>query len=195
MNQVELNSKYFINRYQLWVFLQPYCNGIDFNGTLRQRLGCIKMEDSDEVVFTHGSSDFFGKLNDKFNLKIDTKLSHFHKDRSTIFWEGDSIKKTSEEIVQDVVVNTPEIVHKQVVEQEEEVSESDSTPKEEETVVDVSEYVSKGSVKSVDWEWVESLENNKEDKLALDEYAQEFNVELSRRKTLENMIIDFKEAL
>jgi len=49
---------------------------------------------------------------------------------------------------------------------------------------------------TVDWKWIESLKNNKEDKVKLDEYAQkEFNIELKRSMTLKNMIADFKEQL
>lgn len=49
---------------------------------------------------------------------------------------------------------------------------------------------------TVDWKWIESLKNNKEDKIKLDEYAQkEFNIELKRSMTLKNMIADFKEQL
>jgi hypothetical protein len=49
---------------------------------------------------------------------------------------------------------------------------------------------------TVDWKWIESLKNNKEDKVKLDEYAQkEFSIELKRSMTLKNMVIDFKEQL
>ncbi|CAM0038941.1 hypothetical protein VPHK460_0018 [Vibrio phage K460] len=61
--------------------------------------------------------------------------------------------------------------------------------------LDVEEDVTEDS-KEPDWAWIESLENTKDDRLELDQYAEdEFSVKLSRRKTLENMIIDFKEEL
>jgi hypothetical protein len=46
------------------------------------------------------------------------------------------------------------------------------------------------------WEWIESLANNKADKEALDVYAlEEFDIKLNRTKTLANMIKGFKAAL
>lgn len=47
-----------------------------------------------------------------------------------------------------------------------------------------------------DWEWIESLDNNKEDKLALDHYAEsKFSIKLSRTMKISNMIKAFKEEL
>lgn len=185
-------NKHFPNRYQLWKFLEPYCNGIDFNNTLRHRLGCYKMEDSDEVIFTHGAKDFFTQLNDKFNLKIDTKLSYFFRDQSMLFWDESGIKMSPDEVVGNALKGTQESF------KEEDVTLVESSF--EETVDDSQEELEGDTelsedTKEVDWEWVESLENNKEDKLKLDEYAETFGVKLSRVKKLENMIIDFKEAL
>jgi len=46
------------------------------------------------------------------------------------------------------------------------------------------------------WEWIESLANNKADKEAFDVYAlEEFNIKLNRSKTLANMIKSFKKEL
>jgi hypothetical protein len=46
------------------------------------------------------------------------------------------------------------------------------------------------------WEWIESLANNKADKEALDVYAlEEFDIKLNRTKTLANMIKSFKKEL
>mgnify|MGYP006883084290 CR=1 FL=1 len=49
---------------------------------------------------------------------------------------------------------------------------------------------------TVDWDWVESLEDNKEDKLLLDKYAEDnTGVKLKRNLKIKNMIRDFKKAL
>ncbi len=51
-------------------------------------------------------------------------------------------------------------------------------------------------VKEVDWSWIETLKNTKEDKKAFDEYAEEdYSIKLKRTMSLENMIKDFKEKL
>ena len=192
-------NKHFPNRYQLWKFLEPYCNGIDFNNTLRHRLGCYKMEDSDEVIFTHGAKDFFTQLNDKFNLKIDTKLSYFFRDQTMLFWDESGIKMSPEEVVGNALNGTQEDFKEEdvtLVESsfEETVDDSQEELEGDTELSDGTEELPE-DVKEVDWEWVESLENNKEDKLKLDEYAETFGVKLSRVKKLENMIIDFKEAI
>lgn len=52
------------------------------------------------------------------------------------------------------------------------------------------------STKSVDWDWINTLKNTKEDKKALDEYAEaDHDIKLKRTMSLENMIKDFKEKL
>jgi hypothetical protein len=52
------------------------------------------------------------------------------------------------------------------------------------------------STKSVDWDWINTLKNTKEDKKALDEYADaDHSIKLKRTMSLENMIKDFKEKL
>ncbi|AUR92130.1 hypothetical protein NVP1170O_017 [Vibrio phage 1.170.O._10N.261.52.C3] len=48
----------------------------------------------------------------------------------------------------------------------------------------------------VDWEWIDSLSNTKEDKKVLDEYAEsKLGIKLNRTKTLKNMIASLKEQL
>ena len=47
----------------------------------------------------------------------------------------------------------------------------------------------------VDWEWVGTLEDTKEDKLLLDQYAEKFNVKLKRNMKLQNMVKVFKKQL
>lgn len=51
---------------------------------------------------------------------------------------------------------------------------------------------------TVDWDHVDSLYDDTdkiESKNRLEEYACEFSVELSKRKSFENMVVDFQEAL
>jgi len=66
------------------------------------------------------------------------------------------------------------------------------------TKEEVKEEVSEVSLpnKPVDWSWIETLKNTKEDKKAFDEYAEEdYSIKLKRTMSLENMIKDFKEKL
>lgn len=82
----------------------------------------------------------------------------------------------------------------------EEVSEEDNTivSEEEESVleesVDVVESENEHELE-VDWEWVDSLEDSPENRLALDEYAEKFGQSLKRTMKVSNMAKKFKEAL
>lgn len=50
--------------------------------------------------------------------------------------------------------------------------------------------------KQPDWDWIETLQNKKFDKIKLDEYIEEeFGIKLKRNMTLSNMIKDLKEQL
>lgn len=63
-----------------------------------------------------------------------------------------------------------------------------------EVSVDVVE-VSEEPELEVDWEWVDSLEDSPENRLALDEYALKFGQSLKRTMKITNMAKKFKEAL
>lgn len=61
---------------------------------------------------------------------------------------------------------------------------------------DVTELVIEGvDTDEVDWDWVNSLEDSPENRLALDEYAEKFSVKLRRSMKTTNMAKKFKEAL
>lgn len=50
--------------------------------------------------------------------------------------------------------------------------------------------------KTPDWKWIDSLENNKDDKTSFKNYAQEeFGIELKGNVKLENLVTKFKEEL
>ena len=81
------------------------------------------------------------------------------------FWYiGESVEEYIEPVVEDVVV---EETQEEVVQLEEE--------------------------KTIDWDWIDTLKNNKSDKATLDKYAEDFNIKLNQRNSLKNMIIDLKE--
>lgn len=83
------------------------------------------------------------------------------------------VKKEAEEVVEDIEMEVVDIVSTEVVEDEAPVV-----------------------VKEPDWEWIATLKNNKDDKLALDKYAEaEFGISLNRQMKLDNMIKAFKEEL
>lgn len=64
--------------------------------------------------------------------------------------------------------------------------------------LDIDEDISEDEVVPLitpDYEWMSSLDNTSEDKLALDKYAEStFDIKLRRNKRVENMIEDFKKV-
>lgn len=81
-----------------------------------------------------------------------------------------------------VIEKAPEVIKVKEEEEEEEVKE---------VVIETNT-----SNKAVDWDWINTLKNTKEDKKALDEYAEDdHSIKLKRTMSLENMIKDFKEKL
>lgn len=49
---------------------------------------------------------------------------------------------------------------------------------------------------TIDWDWINSLQNKKYDKEALDEWCEkELSIKLNKRNTIENMIVDLKTQL
>lgn len=92
--------------------------------------------------------------------------------------EGEDIKVVDEPVIEEkeeTPVEVTEVVEEVEPESDEAVSET---------------------IPEVDWGWVSTLKNNTPSKKELDKYAKEkFNLDLNRRMTLENMIVDFKTQL
>jgi len=164
-----MQHKFFPNRFKFWEYLQPQCEGLDFNRTLRLPICSYSINDEDFIF--HNSKDFLVSLNKRFGLNYDEVRSQRRGQKFTlIWWEEDK---------------------EQVVNKSEESSEVVI----EESIIGT-EPEAASEAPDVDWEWVESLENKKYDKEKLDKYAEDkFNISLNRRNTLENMIIDFKGQL
>lgn len=171
-----MQHKFFPNRFQLWKYLEPQCEGLDFNRTLRLPMCSFSVDGEDFI--SHDSKSFLLKLNDKFGLDYDVVRSQRRGQKFTlIWWESDETKPEDkkEELVKVVIEDALEDV---------------------EEVVDTKVEASEEASLEVNWEWISSLENKKYDKEKLDQYAEEkFSISLNRRNTLENMIVDFKEQL
>lgn len=85
---------------------------------------------------------------------------------------------------------TPEVT-------EEEGSDNQEVSTEQSVVIEDTSIEETTEDNKPDFEHAESLYNSEDksgSKVALESYAREFDVELSRGKTFENMMIDFKEA-
>lgn len=188
-----MKNQYFVNRYQFWKFLEPQCQGLNLNATLRLPLGYVCLDSGKD--FNNASMyELIECVNEQFNLNYDKKHTTRIGQGLTLFWEEDGENQKSEGIMEESVEDNSLVS----LEAQESVSEEELVDEEyvgegikEEAPTDTPEDDSK----EVDWKWVESLSNTKSDKLALDEYAQGFGVSLSRVKKLENMVIDFKQAL
>lgn len=177
-----MEHRFFPNGRSFWTFFEPKCNGLlDLNATLRMR-NILHFVTTDGKIHTPTAVSLFAEaMGKEFGIVVDGNASRMVNNRITLFWDEEATVEVVEE-VSEATVEALEVEDEEVVE---EVVETATEAADEESEV----------VKEVDWAWVSSLENNSEDKLKLDEYAAKFGVSLSRRKTLENMIIDFKDAI
>jgi hypothetical protein len=108
--------------------------------------------------------------------------SQLYNEMYTIFFSDEEVVAPEEEITP---VSTSPLIS--LTSSEEDVTDETIT---EATVIEDTQVTP-----TVDWGWVDSLENNKEDKLKLDKYAEGFDIKINRAKTLPNMIKAFKVAL
>ena len=165
-----MKHKYFPNRLSLFKHLGVLVEGLDVNRSLR--LPNLWFADKDTDYKCNGTTTFCEKFNEVFGTKLDPKKSYSSGKRTTLFFNE----------VEDVVKEAPVA---EVVDVVEEIVDEKETPEE----------IPEAEELTPDWEWIESLENTPEDKLKLDKYGETFGVKLNRRRTLSNMIKDFKEAL
>lgn len=66
---------------------------------------------------------------------------------------------------------------------------------EPEDVVEAVVEEDKVSTPTIQWDWINGLQNNKDDKKALKDYAANFDIELKGNMKLENLVAKFKEEL
>ncbi|AGH32025.1 hypothetical protein VPIG_00168 [Vibrio phage PWH3a-P1] len=127
-----MQHKFFPNRFKLWEYLQPQCEGLDFNRTLRLPLCSYSINDEDFIF--HNSKDFLVSLNKRFGLNYDEVRSQRRGQKFTLIWWEDDKGQTTEESkgISEVVIEEP--------------------------IIDAEPETTSESP-DVDWEWVESLEN------------------------------------
>ncbi|CAH9011758.1 conserved hypothetical protein [Vibrio phage 424E50-1] len=178
------------------IFLQALSNyvaDIDIPSSVSKSKYTIQIKN--KVVFARNMGDLLQKLNtiigeevfingrlvgrQGFKVVLDKEVSDklLGKGSPAVAKIATPEVKVAEKPVQEEpVVVEPEVIVEESVKESEVVSEESST--------------------EVDWEWIESLQDNKDSKLALDQYAEEkFDIKLKRNMKLPNMIAAFKEAL
>ncbi|HHB9680437.1 TPA: hypothetical protein ACOAY7_002820 [Vibrio cholerae] len=184
-------SYHFIRGYrELWKYLAKKTNGgIDEFGSAQLVRAWFKTAEG-EVVRCGSWQTLFQEMNNRYGTNF---IPHKCRDSRNNYFnialdEGDI----------PLVEDKPTVEEKSLIslspKEDEEVlnalQEQEENQAAEEKVVEVV------AAKEPDWKWIESLSNTKEDKLALDQYAaEEFDIQLNKRNTLENMIVVFKEAL
>lgn len=168
-----MENKLFVSKFKLWEHFNQEVEGLDFNTTLRLPMFWFILDDGTE--YRNGSvKEFAQSMNRVFSTNINEEFSYRYGSKCVLFFDEES---------------------------KEEITEADGTmisldePVDENEEVTVSEAEEEPSITEPDWDWVESLSSTKEDKLALDQYAEDnFDIKLKRNATLENMIKAFKEA-
>lgn len=166
--------------HNLWFWLDEQTDKLDLNKSLVMQKHNFATKDGEEH-YTPSYYHSFDKFEELFGIRIDSKLSTaINNTHFTLALLGD------EDEASEIVIANVE-------------SEEDTQQEVEESASVLTSFepeVSKEVEKVPDWKWIESLENTPDDRLSLDNYAaEEFSVKLSRRKTIANMIKDFKEEL
>lgn len=152
---------------------------INFNKSLRDRARWSYITGENERHY-HGSiTTLLEEIQPSLEVECVLKYCRpvgLHMVKVAYLEEGDELP----------VEKVEEVISIEVVE---EVPEEEVVPMDEQLTQTVDK-------ESIDWEWIESLENNKQGKKDLAFYADKhFGIELKKNAKLENMIKRFKFAL
>lgn len=190
-----VQSKCLPNRFLLWKFIKEQFPSVtvDIENTLRLPIGWFV----DNEGVTHRTpylQTMLSKLNEDYNTSFLIQHCRATGVRFTVFWEDDEskvVKEAKSEEGKDAVQERKEDEEKVELQQEEqkEVTEDSEV---------VSEVVEDSDKPEFDMEEVykiKALADDKKQKLELEKYGRKFGVELSRRKSFDNMLADLKAAL
>lgn len=181
-----INPKHCYTTYTMYDLLESIDPSFSAKKSLMVGTLNIKSND-DKFIRCGGFLDFAFQYNTYFTDAIDTSKSFQSGKVFYLFLKEDIVfEETTHKDIEIVPETVPEkvevVIDTTTTDEEETLSELDTdTPVDE---------------KEVNWDWVNGLDNTKEDKLALDQYAEDhFSIKLSRTMKIENMIKKFKEEL
>lgn len=179
-----MKFQYIVGYHNFWPFLFKQANdsSIDENISMQLPRGSFSVDN--KIIHCTHFVDTLRKFNEMFGTRFVPEESTFGGQtyfNIAILEEGETygvqeqkeetISKAEEEKVEDTPVSEPAPDIETIVVED----LGDATP---------------------DWEWIESLSNSKEDRLAFDQYAEsKFSVKLKRNMKIDNMRAKFKEAL
>ena len=170
----------FPNKIKFWSYICELTNDIDFKNTIKLPNFWFYFTETLDII----NELCYTNFDSKTSIATGSRVTLFVKPR---FDKEDVIKElTGEPEIESEEFN----ISVDLSDFEEDLVDSESV---QEDLEDVSE-----DTKEVDWEYAESLYNEddkKGSKDTLEEYAREFDVELAKNKSFENMIKDFKKAL
>ncbi len=179
-----MKFQYIVGYHNFWPFLFKQANDSSIDENISMQLPRGSFSVNNKIIHCTHFVDTLRKFNEMFGTRFVPEESTFGgqtyfniaileegKTRAVQEQKEETVSKTEEEKVEDIPVSEPVADIETIVVED----SGDATP---------------------DWEWIESLDNNKEDKLALDQYAEsKFSVKLSRTMKISNMIKAFKEEL
>lgn len=190
-----VQNKCLPNRFLLWKFIKdqfPSVN-VDVEKTLRLPIGWFV--DNDGVTHqTPYLQTMLAKLNEVYNTTFLEQHCRVVGFRFTVFWEDDESKAVKEDKTEEGKV---------AVQERKEDEEKVELQQEDQEVVSSDIVGSKDTLESEDTPEfdmeevykIKALANEKKQKIELEKYGRKFGVELSRRKTFDNMLVDLKAAL
>jgi len=181
-----MQHKTLPNRVFLWTWIKEQFPTVqvDVENTLRLPIGWFITQDG-ETYRTPYLQTMLEKLNSLYGTPFSTKHSRAVGYRYTIFWGDEEQGKQEKESA--------------VQKQEEKETELRQEQKEEESLISLeAEDAVEEEAVEIDMDRVHAARakaDEKQQKVDLENYGRELGVELSRRKSFDNMLKDLREAV
>ena len=175
--------QFYRSKLALFTKLDSISDNLDFTMTMNYKHHYSYQTKSGEYSISTIMSDFVESLNKNFGTDFCPVTSVRIGTRGYGLYLRSEVPQVVEEstVVEEPVTEVEDVAEEDKVEVESLITlEVEDTP----------------TVKTPDWEWIESLGTDSESKKELDVYAEEeFGVKLSRTMKFENMVKKFKEEL
>ncbi len=188
----QTHTAYFTSPSQILKFINVHCTHKVDELSGRCSLAGVRFTDVDGKWHSYNSpSKLFTALRDVFKLPVDVMKSR-RRGLSFLIRMDDSFEYKEEEVhtnkqITEDLKNAPSLTESLIsLDVDQGAEETHETVKQEDTTSDTV---------APDWDYVASIKNNKYGKKELETYAKDkFDVELDCRRSLVNMIGDFKTA-
>lgn len=178
----EMSYHYFTSQTDLYNHIKKYHEDLDVNTSLSMTRHSFADTDGGQYL-AYSLEDFVEVYNNRFGKTfLKGKCQVAGKTSYLIYFEDDIEVKGTKHAVQE---------QKQI--------EETTLPEEQEVTSDkevvATEVADVDSLPEIDWEWVDSLSNNKYGKKDLEDYAKPYEIDLKKNMSINNMRKAFREHM